>query len=61
MMYSSYRLSIRSEQNLPELLPSELRGITPPDVVIELGEVSPVGLTEGNQLGPYLWVADQSL
>jgi hypothetical protein len=61
MMYSSYGLNIRSELNLPELLPSELRGITPPDVIIELGEVSPVGLSEGNQLGPYLWVADQSL
>lgn len=59
--YHCYGLNIQSELALPELLTPKFNEISSADVVIEFGDVSPAGLTIGKQLGPYLWVAEQSL
>lgn len=61
--YSCYGLTIDSALTLPELLAptDELTQTTPIDVVINFGDISPEGLSDGKQLGPYIWVTDQSL
>lgn len=63
MLYACYGLIIDSQLPLPELLAPvrDPKRYTVPDVTIEIGEVSGDGLAHGKQLGPFLWVADQSL
>jgi len=62
MRYTCYGLNIESELELPELLEAAfLLTADLPDVTIRLGPVAAGGLRQGKQLGPYLWVTDQSL
>ena len=59
MRFSAYDLSIDSELAMPELLPGRHTGV--PDVHIRLGSVTVDGLPQGKQLGPFLWVAAETL
>jgi hypothetical protein len=61
--YTCYGLRIESALVLPELLipTDESSEAAPIDVIINFGEISPDGLPDAKQLGPYIWVTDQSL
>lgn len=62
MRYAAYGLVFQSELFLPELL--EHNGDKPeqkPDVTIVLGDIPADGLTEGEQIGPFLWVHKNQL
>ena len=59
MRFSAYNLIIESELTLPELLPCLNACL--PDVHILIGSVSDDGLPSGQQLGPFLWVATDTL
>jgi hypothetical protein len=59
MRFSTYDLTIDSELAMPELLPGRHTGV--PDVHIRLGSVPVDGLPQGKQLGPFLWVAAETL
>lgn len=63
LTYLCYGLTIDSELDLPELLmpTAGLAAGAPSDVTIKFGEVAREGLPNGKQLGPFLWVTDQSL
>ena len=62
MYFTCYGLTIDSKLALPELLESDpsMEG-QPPDVTIRLGGVDQNGLPGGKQLGPFLWVTEESL
>ncbi|MFV5213248.1 hypothetical protein ACLIIZ_05905 [Azonexus caeni] len=58
MFYTAYGLTIQSQLDLPELersFPS-----VAPDVTVRLGTVGAGGLPGGRQLGPYLWVGQNT-
>lgn len=61
MRYTAYNLSIDSEIDLPELLPVEAGNAESADVKIHFGPLAPGGLADGQQLGPFLWAAPESL
>jgi hypothetical protein len=61
MRYTAYNLSIHSDIALPELLPEQVEPGSPPDVQIRLSPITPVGLPDGQQLGPFLWANHDSL
>lgn len=62
MHYTCYGLIIDSPLALPELLePDPPIAGKPADVTISLGGVDPQGLPGGKQLGPFLWVTNESL
>ncbi|MCL1073825.1 hypothetical protein [Shewanella dokdonensis] len=58
MYYSAYQLTIASELPLPELVP--VNG-TQTDVTIRFDNVAKNGLADGEQLGPFLWAAPNTL
>ncbi len=58
MHYSAYQLTIASELALPELIQVD-HGAA--DVTIRLGKVAAAGLEDGEQLGPFLWAAPNTL
>lgn len=62
MHYTCYGLIIDSPLALPELLEADtsMAG-KPADVTIMLDDVDPRGLPGGKQLGPFLWVTNESL
>lgn len=62
-IYYCYGLTFDSELPLPELLPATQRLAlgTHSDVTIKFGNIAEEGLPGGKQLGPFLWVTDQSL
>jgi hypothetical protein len=59
MRFNAYNLNIKSELTLPELLPCLNTSV--PDVHIRFGSVRTDGLPHGEQLGPFLWVAAETL
>ncbi len=59
--YSAYNQAIASELLLPELVPLIDQSIGEPDVTIRLAKVRENGLEKGTQLGPFLWVTQNSL
>jgi hypothetical protein len=63
MLYSCYGLNIESELAIPELIAviKDPKGIVAADVIVKFGEVDPRGLKQGKQLGPFLWVSNESL
>lgn len=61
MRYTAYNLSINSDIDLPELFPVHTSGSETVDVKIHFGPVTPGGLADGQQLGPFLWAAPESL
>ncbi|MGE4262227.1 hypothetical protein [Shewanella sp.] len=58
MYYSAYQLTIASELPLPELV--QVNG-TQTDVTIRFDNVAENGLADGEQLGPFLWAAPNTL
>lgn len=60
MRYSAYGLTIQSQVTLPELIPS-ISLSEDADVHISIGCVVKNGLEEGKQLGPFLWVTQNTL
>lgn len=61
MRYTAYNLSVDSEIDLPELFPMHTSNAEPADVKIHFGSIAPEGLANGQQLGPFLWAAPESL
>ncbi len=59
MRFLAYNLQIDSELALPELRSGDLAVAS--DITIRLGDVPTDGLTNGTQLGPFLWTTDQTL
>lgn len=59
MRFTAYNLTIESELALPELLPSLDNGLA--DVRVKIGPVASEGLSDGKQLGPFLWTAPATL
>lgn len=63
LTYHCYGMTIESELPLPELRPAtkNLAVETPSDVTVKFANVEEEGVPGGKQLGPFLWVTDQSL
>jgi hypothetical protein len=59
--YSCYGLRLRSDLELPELLPANTHTGDTSDVRVELGPVPVTGLAAGRQIGPFLWCSRDAL
>lgn len=60
-MYVAYSLKIDSALPLPELTVLDEANPQVPDVSIRIEAVSPDGLPDGQQLGPFLWASPSRL
>ena len=60
-MYSAYHLTIQSEIALPELIELDNSANHAVDVIVKFAKIPSHGLTDGKQLGPFLWVSPSSL
>lgn len=61
-LYSAYNLTIQSELALTELqVVATPMPDAEPDIHIKFGAINPSGLSDGQQLGPFLWVNPTSL
>jgi hypothetical protein len=62
MRYTAYQLSIDSDLALPELpADASIASMQAAQIQIKLGHVSPAGIPDGQQMGPFLWAKPDML
>lgn len=60
--YTTYNLIINSELSLPELVEIECyNSSVKPDITIKFDRVSPKGIADGKQCGPFHWISEKSV